>query len=70
MEDVRDLFMVDSSTSEVIPLLRFPGLKEKEFCSFLFSNLTLRRITNRVSETATFNHLWLQCKNEKKKELT
>lgn len=26
MEEVRDLFMVDSSTSEVIPLFRLPGL--------------------------------------------
>lgn len=30
MEDVRDLFMMDSSTNEVIPLLRLPGLTEKE----------------------------------------
>lgn len=26
MEDVRDLFMIDSSTNEVIPLFRLPGL--------------------------------------------
>lgn len=26
MEDVRDLFMMDSSVSEVIPLFRLPGL--------------------------------------------
>lgn len=28
MEEVRDLFMMESSASEVIPLFRVPGLKE------------------------------------------
>lgn len=28
MEEVRDLFMMDSSASEVIPLFRLPGLEE------------------------------------------
>jgi len=28
MEDVRDLFMMESSASEVIPLFIFPGLEE------------------------------------------
>lgn len=27
MEDVRDLFMIDSSNNEVIPLFRLPGLE-------------------------------------------
>lgn len=30
MEEVRDLFMMDSSAIEVIPLFRFPGLEEEE----------------------------------------
>lgn len=28
IEDVRDLFMMDSSIREVIPLFRLPGLKQ------------------------------------------
>ena len=35
MEDVRDLFMVDSSISDIMPLFRFPGLDEgKESVKF------------------------------------
>lgn len=40
MEDVRDLFMIDSSTNEVIPLFRLPGLengKRKAFTQPLYT---------------------------------
>lgn len=39
MEEVRDLFMMDSSAMEVIPLFRLPGLEEGKEKHFHFGQL-------------------------------
>lgn len=41
MEEVRDLFMIDSSASEVIPLFRLPGLEEEKVFRLTFRKTTL-----------------------------